>query len=78
MAENSLKHINPSQWAKEMAERTLDMDEAIRVLKEFPIRTLDEVLNKAIEQHAKEFKTTETAVKAVLRQNLGQQNMSNW
>jgi hypothetical protein len=83
MAENDIsKQDNPTLWAQMMAFHTFDLDEAVRCLDEdFPIRRINEVIDKAIKDKAEECGKTYDEVKIGLRQKLGPENtanLSNW
>jgi len=71
--------FNLTEYVKNMAYRTLDLDEAVRYLNEdFPIRRIDEVLLNAIKQKAMQCNSTEEDVKAALRKNLESKSWSSW
>ena len=76
---NFNKHDNPTKWAEEMAYTTFDVDKAIDVLREaFPIRSVSETVEVAIKESADRLGLTYDAVRIVLQNHVGVQNVRNW
>jgi len=76
---NFNKENNPTQWAQSMAEVTIDVDEAVGLLKgTFPIRSVAETIGVAVKEAADRLNISEDAARIMLEKQVGKQTVVRW